>query len=580
MDEPNDTAPGAGATRGDGGGGPAILRYWPVLVVVLVIAAVVAIAALGGDDEDDDDVASGPDTTEEVDGGDDQVDEPVDAGTDDLGDASDAPDCDPDTGRIMVPSLFAPNCVPLWPEGGDNGGATHTGVTADEIVVVVYDSELSEAGQQAQQQTGITTPEEAEEADNRLKMVGAFNDLYETYGRTVRVEVHVPTGDGNDEAAARADAITIAEELGAFAVINGPGGGAINAYVNELVDREVMCFCTASQPIENYLEWAPHVWSGLMASTQGYVHRADFVANRLAGSPAQHAGDPEYQEQERTFGLVWYETPDGAYQRGVEFFEQELAANGLELDASIRYIAGGNTEEDAQAIITQLKAEGITTVILATDPLMPQNLTRQATSQDYWPEWLVVGATLTDSSDLARLYDQDQWANAFGLSYLLAPIHPDYTQQEGNLVSWHLGEELSNYPDLFDWQRFFTGVHLAGPELTPETFRDGMFSYLPVSGHLTQFGTSYGEGLWEWPDYLAADDVTLIWWDPDEPDPRTDAGNVGMYRYVDGGARYLPGELGDATGEFFDPDGTIVVYDERPEGDRPPRYPRRSGREG
>lgn len=563
---------------------PAIARYWPVLVAIVVIAAVVAIGALSGsddgDDGDDDDVAVGPDDTETTDGGSDEGSDDVAVG-DDLGDPNDAPDCDPDTGRIMLPTVAAPNCVPLWPEGADNGGATYQGVTEDEIVVALYDAETSEAGLDAQERTGITTPEEAVEAENRLKLVGAFNDLYETYGRDVRVEVVAASGDGNDEAAARADAIAIAEEVGAFAVVNGPGGGAINAYVNELVDRGVMCFCTGSQPIENYLEWAPYVWSGLMSSTQGYVHRADFIANRLAGSPAQYAGTPELRETERQFGLVWYETPDGAYQDGVEFFEEQLAEHDVELAASITFMAdSSNREEDAQAIITRLKEAGVTSVIIATDPFMPQNLTSQATAQDYWPEWIVVGAAATDNSDLARLYDQDQWANAFGLSYLLPPIDPAYTQQEGNLVSWHLGEELSNYPDIFDWARFFNGVHLAGPELTPETFRDGMFSFEPAWGYRTQYGTSYGEVLWQWPDYLAADDVTLLWWDADEPDPRTDAGDVGMYRYLDEGKRYLPGEVGESTTPFFEPEGTVVVFDERPEEDRPPRYQRRSGREG
>ena len=57
--------------------------------------------------------------------------------------------CDPKTGRIMMPTVYAPPCVPKW--GGtkpwkdrsgkvhtDNGGATAKGVTADEIVIAYY----------------------------------------------------------------------------------------------------------------------------------------------------------------------------------------------------------------------------------------------------------------------------------------------------------------------------------------------------------------------------------------------------------------------------------------------------------
>src|SRR5690554_6097189 len=106
----------------------ALARYWPVLVVGVIVLAVVAIGALrGGDDDDGDDVAT--DTSAATDdtegeGDDGEGDEPA-------GDAMSAPDCDPETGRIMVPTLLAPNCVPLWDDAADNGGATHNGVTAD-----------------------------------------------------------------------------------------------------------------------------------------------------------------------------------------------------------------------------------------------------------------------------------------------------------------------------------------------------------------------------------------------------------------------------------------------------------------
>ncbi len=551
-----------------------------MLAVVVVIAlVVVAVNVLGGSDGDDEVATSPDDTTSTTGDGDDGG---VVEGEWSREGGEDAPDCDPETGRIMVPSIYAPDCVPLWPEGADNGGATYQGVTADEIVVAVYDAERSQEAIDAEAQTGVTRPEDEERIENRLKMVSAYNDLYETYGRRVRVELVPAAGDGSDEAAARADAIYIAEEIGAFAVLGGPGGSAINAYVNELVDRGVVCLCTASQPIENYIEWSPYVWSGLMASSQGYVHRADLISKRLAGQPAIYAGDEAFQDQERVFGLVWYDTADGAYKAGVDYVIELLGEDGVTLTESINYIAGGNLEEDAQSIITKLKASGVTSVILATDPFMPTNLTNQATAQDYWPEWIITGSTGTDSSTLARLYDQEQWANAFGISYLLPPISPDYTQREGNLVSWHLGEELSDYTGIYDWGRLFIGFHLAGPNLTPETFRDGLFSYTPVWDHATEFGVSYGDhGLWPWEgDTVGADDVTLIFWDPEAPDTRNDSGDVGMYRYLDGAKRYLPGEVGDVDTPFFENEGTVVVFDERPEADRPPQYPRRSGRAG
>ncbi|QGG95376.1 ABC transporter substrate-binding protein [Actinomarinicola tropica] len=550
-------------------------RYWPVLVVGVVVAAVVLVGALrGGDDGDDGGEVAADTTAPDTDEGEGEGEDEGEGAS-----AEDAPDCDPETGRIMIPSVYAPNCVPLWDDAADNGGATHAGVTADEIVVVVYGGEPDENALQARSALGLDPPSDEEHAENRQKVVDTYNALFETYGRTVHVEVLETDAAGNDEVAARANAIRAADEMGAFAVVGGPANTPV--FAEELANRGVLCLCTASLPIERYLEWAPHVWGGLMSSTQGYVHRADFILSQLAGEPAEFAGDEAFHTQERTFGLVWYDTPDNAYADGVAYFEELLAAEGVELELDIRYEygTGANLDEDAQSIIAQMKEAGVTSVIFAGDPFMPTSLTNQATAQDYWPEWILTGSTGTDVSALARSYDQEQWRHAFGISFTLPIMDPRLEQQEGNVVSWHLGEELSTYPEITSWDLLFRGIHLAGPELTPETFRDGLFSFEPVSGHATRYGVSYGTELWEWEDYTSADDVKIIWYDPDTADPREENEEVlGVYRCIDGCRRYLPGELGDI-GPLFEEDGSIVWFTERPEGDRSPQYPPRTGRE-
>src|SRR5207245_2869226 len=44
-----------------------------------------------------------------------------------------AADCDRATGRIKFPSKWAYPCVPDFPKGTDNGGATYIGVSKDTI---------------------------------------------------------------------------------------------------------------------------------------------------------------------------------------------------------------------------------------------------------------------------------------------------------------------------------------------------------------------------------------------------------------------------------------------------------------
>ena len=47
--------------------------------------------------------------------------------------------CDTATGQLAVPDFFAQPC--MAPFTGDNGGATDTGVTADEITIVYYEGQ-------------------------------------------------------------------------------------------------------------------------------------------------------------------------------------------------------------------------------------------------------------------------------------------------------------------------------------------------------------------------------------------------------------------------------------------------------
>ena len=68
-----------------------------------------------------------------------------------------APDCDPATGYLRLPSkIFNLPCVPLWPAGADNGGATASGVAADTIKVVVYYPEVDPATQAALTAAGVS----------------------------------------------------------------------------------------------------------------------------------------------------------------------------------------------------------------------------------------------------------------------------------------------------------------------------------------------------------------------------------------------------------------------------------------
>src|SRR5690606_35112467 len=105
-----------------------------------------------------------------------------------------------------------------------------------------------------------------------------------------------------------------------------------------------------------------------------------------------------------------------------------------------------------------------------------------ATDQGYFPEWVITGTVLTDTTTFGRQYDQRQWAHAFGVSPLALRQAPEDGEAR-RLHRWYYGEEppsIRNAAVIFEPIRvLMMGLHMAGPNLTPETFRAGLFAYPP-----------------------------------------------------------------------------------------------------
>lgn len=497
------------------------------------------------------------------------------------------PECDPATGRLRMPTKYAPPCRPKWSGGTNNGGATAPGVTADQVTLVYYRPKQSAATEAALQAAGASdSPEQA--AATIKDYVELFSKHYEMYGRKPKLIIMDGTGDGTDDAAGKADAITIATQHKAFAVIGDPN----NAFVDELVARKIICICTTSQPQEFYEARSPYAgYTGLMSSTQGYVHRAEYIGKRLAGDAPKWAdatmtNDPTYPKQRR-FGLLYFETKDRAYEAGVKFFQRELKSKyNVELAVAAPFTGAigpgadpAETQRQAGPLITKLKEAKVTTVMLSCDPLSPAIITSEATNQQYFPEWLVIGSALTDTTLFGRTYDKTQWRRAFGISFLTARA----PQEEGDsykVHTWHFGRPPTAenaYSIIYGTiNTFFQGVHMAGPDLNPSTWQRGLFS-IPVTGAggFTNAASSFGDhGLWDFLDFTNLDDVTEIWWDDQaQGEDETGAAGVGMYQYVDGGVRYLPGQHPDREPKVFDRNGAVTTYNTRPAADKAPDYP-------
>ena len=326
-----------------------------------------------------------------------------------------------------------------------------------------------------------------------------------------------------------------------------------------------------------------------MSSTQGYIQRAEYIDKRLAGRNAVYAGTSlgttgpvDLATKRREFGLLYFETADNAYRSGVDFFERELQKYNVRLKVRLAYTGPPNlatTQEQSRPFISKLKSEGVTSVIFSGDPISPAIFTSEATKQQYFPEWIITGSALTDTTIFARTYDQLQWDKAFGISFLVVRS-PEEQGDAYRIHQWFHGREATAanqygviYAPVFT---LFTGIHMAGPDLNPTSFARGLFAYPPTGqGFVTAPTTSWGDhGIWPFTDFTQYDDVTEIWWDPNATG-EDEVGNQGkgMYRYVDGGKRYLPGQHPNADPRVFDPNGSPTILGERPANERGPDYP-------
>jgi len=560
-------------------------RYGPIIGIVVAIAAVIVIVAVTGGEDDDTVVspassavttattaAAPPDTS--------TAPKPVtyplsftEAKEQGITVPDWGPNCDQSTGRVAVPDFFAAECYA--PFTGDNGGATAEGVTADSITIAVYLGQANDPILNYLTDAVKVDDTNAERAETMTNMVKYFETYYETYGRTIKLEFVEASGNANDETAARADAVHVAEDIKPFMVWGGPA--LTNAFADELAAHGVACLaCTPSQPPEFYRDRDPLVFGVFPAAEQSQVHVLELIHKLLAGKNAEHAG-AAFVDTPRKFGLLYLESSTNSKQLA-DTFVAGMAANGAPVAEKIAYQLNPATiQQSASQAIAKFKAAGVTSIVLNGDAVAPRDFTKEATAQGYFPEWIVGVCTLVDTNAFARTYDQQQWAHAFGYSFLAAKLTAA-TSGYYSLYMWFTGVEppakdtvnvFLTYPAVF-----FSALQGVGPNLTHDTWRDALFHYPTTPSAISQPSLSWGEhGIWPDPDYLGIDDGTLFWWNPTATGPdEIRREGTGMYEFVDGGKRYLPGEW-PTEDKLFDPDGAVSIYTTRPPGETPPSYP-------
>ena len=484
------------------------------------------------------------------------------------------PECDHRTGRLKIPTVYAPPCVPV--PTGANGGATASGVTGTTINVVYYQAQPGGLASAISSAAGTN----AQALATAQAYVAMFNRVYELYGRHVNLIPFTASGADADPVAAHADAVTVAQQLHAFASINGPG--ETSAYEEELAREHVFCMACGDSSTYGEIERnAPYQWANLPTADTSLNEAIGYVVAKLNGKDAVWAGDPALHSEKRKFIVVseTSEPPAPGYAELTASLTKKLQAGHVDMtqQTNLQYTLDLTTlPTQAATIAEKLKTSGATSVIFAGDPIMPIYLTRAAADIGYFPEWIITGIALTDTSALGRYYDQSEWSHAFGVTSLGVPT-PVATGDADHLYRWWYGAHASPaslaapaiIPPI---QQFFEGIQLAGPDLTPSTFTTGLFRAPPAGGGPTSPLYAFGfQGAAPLPSYSSPADYTFLWYDATAkgPDEEGVVGS-GLMRYVNGGARFRAGTVPAGAVPMFSLPGSVTSYPSPP--DQAPSY--------
>jgi hypothetical protein len=486
-------------------------------------------------------------------------------------------ECDHKTGRLKVPSVYAPPCVPIPPARAANGGETAAGVSGSTINLVDYQPEPG--GLTSAVQSAAGTPAQA--LATIQAYVEMFNHIFELYGRHVNLIPFQATGQDSDPVAAHADAVTVAQQDHAFASIGGPA--ETTAYEDELARLHVLCMGCGDSSLYGQIKLnAPYQWANLPAADTSLAEAVDYVVAKLNGKDAIWAGDPSVHTRKRSF-IVVSETsvpPPPGFAELTASLTKSLKAGHVNMASlnALTYNLNLTTLPTQAAILAEkLKSSGATSVVFAGDPIMPIYLTRACASIGYYPEWIITGIALTDTSTLARYYDQSEWAHAFGVTSLAVPV-PVTAGDAYRLYQWWYGPRatpasLAVSALIPPIQQFFEGVQLAGADLTPSTFTTGLFRAPPAGGGPTTSLDAYGDqGAPPLPSYSSPADYTFLWYDATAKGPDEEGVNgTGLMRYVNGGTRYKAGVVPSGPVPMFSVPGSVTSYASPP--DAAPSYP-------
>jgi hypothetical protein len=440
-------------------------------------------------------------------------------------------------------SPYSPPCRAAFT--GDNGGATYQNVSGDTIGIAFFHA----LGMPREKGPISDVPPPGESAEHRTARViqRYFNERYELYGR--RIQLIAIEDSPTTEAGERASAVQVATEEGAFAATH-----LGYPFCEEFARRGLVCFNGNGFRLREYDTYSPRFWSYQMSTDDVDRIAAEYTCKKLVGGNADFA-DPPQQGQPRRIAVAVESTYGNNFRTGADIASKMRDQCGFEPVVTVDFDAADPV--DVAGALAQLRSADATTVVLEAGLLAVAQMWTAADNAGFNPEWAMFNSYGMDFNDAIRLVPADQVDQAFGMSgWELPQPFADTDCYRAYKSVDPTGEPDSNWCRLL-WigiEHLVNGIQEAGPNLTPETFRDGLYS-MPTGEPRAPYaiGGDYGAG-----DHAFVDDLAEIWWDTECSDP--DGGEPGCWRHTQNGMRFRPGELDDVVRVFSE---GVTGYDAR-----------------
>ena len=460
---------------------------------------------------------------------------------------------------------MSPPCVAFF--NGDNGGTTHVGVNADEVRVAVYFPGGRQECLYNSPCRGLPTnrifdlgapPEEPEPYRVRLFRVWQryFNERYQTYGRFVRIYFYYGSPEDTAEAR-RAAAGEILARIGPFATLEYTYSNA-HAFIDAMARRKVMNFGGREvRTIDTYRKHAGLVWSFAPSAERIAETFSSFLCAKAGPHPASFSGNPGQNGSPRVFGFLSTSNPAmKQYKAIADLVRRQTEACGIRYAAEATYpacpgLSVGANEDAAAAAMALFRSRNVSTIVWPG--CWEGSMTRAANSAGFYPEWLAADFRGFERSEVGAVgQDQNAWSRAWVVTPQTLQNADGVPVEEPCLDAYRSVDpdiDVDSYEPIFacepygDLRQLFTGIQVAGPNLSPATVEKG-FRAIPArpSGDRDKPACFYEPG-----DYSCVKDAVAQWWDPsaagaNSRGPAPFKGFNGCYRVGNNGQRFLPGD--------------------------------------